>query len=378
MSCLVFPSVSVIGLGLIGGSIARAIRHRFPETRITGVNTSPGALRAAVAEGVVDRAVLAGGAGFCLAADADLVVVSTPVDAAAPCLDALAPLLRKGAVVTDACSTKSAIMARARRLNARYPDFCFIGGHPMAGSEKAGFFASGRHLLENAVYLLCPPKDDAMHLSALKKLEGYLRDLGALPLAVPADEHDLYMAAISHLPHVAAAALVNTAREKENDAGVLRTLAAGGFRDITRIASSSPRLWRSISMSNRERLLQLLRDYIGGLETFCGALEKGDAQAVEEFFAGAKAYRESFAAWDRAVHATLYELSLDVEDRPGVVAGVTGLLENRGINIKNLYIAESREMEGGCLRLAFSSRSNRDRAAETLFTAGYRVYRDPD
>ena len=378
MSSCIFPRVSVVGLGLIGGSIARSIRRRFPKTRVVGVNRSPGALRAAAAEGVVDEAVLMEGTGLFLAADADLVVICTPVDAALSCLDALAPRMKKGTIVTDACSTKTGLLARARRLHAAYPDFCFIGGHPMAGSEKAGFDESSGHLLENAVYLLCPPADDAMHEAALTKLEKFVRDLGALPISIAADEHDLYMAAISHLPHVAAAALVRAARERDDDRGVLRTLAAGGFRDITRIASSSPQLWCGISMSNRERLLQLLRDYIGGLETFCGALEREDGEAVEAFFSGAKDYRESFPAWDRAIYPLLHELSLDVEDKPGAVAGIARLLEDGGINIKNLYIAESREMEGGCLRLAFAARSLRDRAADTLSAAGYRVHREPD
>jgi len=373
-----FSSVSIVGLGLIGGSLARSIKHFFPKTRILAVDSDADTLHAAYSEGIIDSAVRADGADYGCVANAELIVLCTPVDAALSCLSALAPHLMRGTIVTDTCSTKSALLERARILSKENPDFCFVGGHPMAGSEKNGYAASSSHLLENAVYLLCPLFDEVRHTSALELLSGFIRALGALPLNVSACEHDLYMAVISHLPHVAASALVNTAHANENEQGILRVLAAGGFKDITRIASGPPALWRSISMSNRHCLMQLLRDYMDSLETFYNALDRGTGQMIEDFFLRAQRYRDSFSSSDKTIYALLYELSLDVEDKPGVVAEITRLLESEKINIKNLYIAESREMEGGCLRLAFSSRALRDRAAVLLEAAGYAVFYEHD
>ncbi|MFZ5974040.1 MAG: prephenate dehydrogenase/arogenate dehydrogenase family protein [Bacillota bacterium] len=373
-----FSSVSIVGLGLIGGSLAKSIKQFFPETRIIGVNRSDAALHSAVSEGIIDIAVNAGSADYACMADAELIILCTPVDTALTWMTALARHLKEGTVITDACSTKSALLERARVLKQERPDFCFIGGHPMAGSEKKGYAASSAHLLENAVYLLCPLLDDVRHISALERLSAFIRALGALPLTVAAPDHDFYMAAISHLPHVAASALVNTAHANDNEQGILRALAAGGFKDITRIASSPPALWRSISMSNRRCLMRLLREYMDSLETFYDALEREDSPTIEDFFLRAQQYRDSFSTVDKSMYALLYELSVDVEDKPGVVAEITRLLESEKINIKNLYIAESREMESGCLRLAFSGRASRDRAAAVLEAAGHTVFCDYD
>lgn len=374
----VFSSVAVFGLGLIGGSLAKAAKLVSPQTRILAVDSNPASLHAAQSEGVVDIAIQADRTDYKRLADAELIVLSTPVGAAMEHLSEIAPLLAHGTVVTDTCSTKSAVLERAKNLKKEYPALCFIGGHPMAGSEKSEYAAASGHLMENAVYLLCPLEEDALHLAALKRLSGFIRALRALPLTVPASEHDLYMAAISHLPHVAASALVNTALGHENDQGILRDLAAGGFKDITRIASSPPELWRGITLSNRTCLMRLLREYMDSLQTFYDALEQENGQRIEGFFLRAQQYRDSFSAPGKALYALLFELAVDVEDRPGAVAEITRLLESEKINIKNLYIAESREMEGGCLRLAFSDRALRARAAKLLGSEGYAVFVEKD
>jgi prephenate dehydrogenase len=365
---LIFPRVAVVGLGLIGGSVAKTIKRRFPETYVIAVDADAATLQAALDTGAADEVLPV--SGMAAAAGADLVVLAAHGDAALGALTALAPLAGPGTVITDTCSTKAELMDHALELKKAHPALCYVGGHPMAGSDKAGFKHSSDHLLENAAYLLCPMPGAEQ---ALERLSAFLTALGALPLTLDPGEHDLYMAAISHLPHVAAAGLVNVARLHDDEKGTLRVLAAGGFRDLTRIASSPPALWHGISVSNRECLLRLLLDYISALEQFCRALNWEDGKVVESFFARAQEYRDSFAAADKTPLGLLYPLAVDVMDRPGVIAEITRLLAGADVNIRNLYIAESREQEGGCLRLAFASRDIRARAAALLKESGYSV-----
>lgn len=288
---LLFPRVAVVGLGLIGGSVAKTIKRRFPETYVIAVDADAATLQAALNAGVADEALPV--SGMADAAGADLVVLATHGDAALDALTALAPLAGPETVITDTCSTKAELMDHALELKKAHPALCYVGGHPMAGSDKAGFKHSSDHLLENAAYLLCPMPGAEQ---ALERLSAFLAALGALPLTLDPGEHDLYMAAISHLPHVAAAGLVNVAHLHDDEKGTLRVLAAGGFRDLTRIASSPPALWHGITVSNRECLMRLLLDYITALEQFCRALNWGDSKAIQSFFARAQEYRDSFAA----------------------------------------------------------------------------------
>lgn len=368
---MVFESIAIVGLGLVGGSFAKSVRRHFPETHITACDTNAQALERAAKDGVIDAAYESIGEGLNDIAAADLILLAAPVTQCMDALAALAPHAGMRTVISDVCSVKSALISRARELNRQY-GFVFISGHPMAGSETGGYDASSPNLLENAIYLLCPMAEDERHKYAADSLTDLIAALGGLPMRISPEKHDESVAVISHIPHIAAAALCRLALAREDGQGTLRALASGGFRDSTRIASGSAQLWTGITLANRDAVLPALRDYIFQLERFESWLETSDGESIGAFFAGAKHFRDSLGQ-GRASRGWQYEVAVDVPDRPGIIAAVSQELAKHDINIRNMYIAESRQNEGGCLHIALSTPEGRDRAAEALAAAGFAV-----
>ncbi|NTV89586.1 MAG: prephenate dehydrogenase/arogenate dehydrogenase family protein, partial [Clostridiales bacterium] len=259
--------ISIIGLGLIGGSLARAFRTKAGILDITAVNRNPEAVSQALADGIIAR-------GFAeLDAQAmehvcasDIIFICTPVQRTMQYLEFLSGKVGPSCLVTDVASTKGEIMAFVEKL----PDApLFIGGHPMAGSEKTGYRAGYAHMFENAYYVLTPaagsqacvsadPSAVTVYADALNRLVSLVRATGAFPVVMNAGEHDFVTGGISHIPHIVASLLVNMTMSLDTPDGKMRLLAAGGFRDITRIASSSPEMWENIVMSNREYIDKLI------------------------------------------------------------------------------------------------------------------------
>jgi len=361
-------NVLIIGLGLIGGSLAKAIKRAKKGIRITGFDIEEAAINQACFEGVIDSGYnlkdLKDYSSPNILSDikkADVIFLCVNIESCKEIVLEIAPYISEKTIITDVCSTKADLYRLFDSL--AYP-LNYIGGHPMAGSEKSGYSASHSHLFENSIYILCPHPRVPNHM--VKDFEGLVKAIGAIPYYQDPVEHDVAMARISHFPHVIASALVKTARLKETQDGALRILAAGGFKDITRIASSDPRLWRHIISTNPENVCEAIDDCINILEEFRENLKKGNLEAIEKFFAEAREYRDSFQSGAGSIMNLMYELSVDVEDKPGVIADITGKLRHAGINIKNIYIAENREHEGGCLRLVFESKEARDKAERII------------
>lgn len=376
-------TVSVIGLGLIGGSLARALRSRWERVdKLYAFDTDETMLAQALREGVADMtfALSAQAPEFNLdesraLADSDLVVICTPVDL----IPAYAHLTSKvsGALITDVGSVKKQVMEQTVGLR-------FVGGHPMAGSERHSFICSDEGLFENAVYVICPRTDFDNEMSVkaadvggtpaddVSLLDEMIRSIGAMPRHMEADEHDRAVAAISHLPHVVAAGLVNTAtQEGEEKSGSFMELAAGGFRDVTRIASSDSSLWTNIVSLSRAKLLPILDRFEENMKVFRTALEKEDAVAIQEFFDSASQSRARLSASGGGALMTDALINVEVEDRPGELAVIATLLGVRGISIKNMSIVHARQYEGGRLQLFLSEHHQVALAKELLTKAGY-------
>ena len=340
-----FERAAVLGVGLIGGSLALAMKERSVAGQVNGHDSDAASLREACRLGVVDRA-------FDRAAEAalgaDLVVVATPVGYTAAILRELAPCLAPGVLVTDVGSTKAAVVDQARRLVPGW----FVGGHPMAGSEKGGVAAANPYLFENAYYLLTPTGET--NPAALEAAKGLVRALGARAVVLDPLEHDQLVALISHLPHLVAAALVNTAAASHR-AGRALPLAAGGFRDTTRIASGPPAVWRDIFLSNRQALGAALRVFREQLELLERAVDDADAGTVAELLARARTVRESLPEYGRDYLPVQYEVLVTVADRPGSIAQVSNILFQAGLNITDIEILRVREDNGGTMRLGFES-----------------------
>jgi prephenate dehydrogenase len=336
-----FSTVAVVGVGLIGGSFAAALRRLDPAPAVYGIDVDLASLDYALGHGIVDEAALADSdaANTWLGADGvDLVVIATPARHAAEWLHRLGASGFRG-IVTDVASTKSGVLQAVRR---ELPDASrFVGGHPMAGSELSGVTAARADLFDGAYWLLTPSADtDPDAFSAVHAL---VSAIGARIISVDATAHDEAVAIVSHVPHVTAAALVDLAAAHSGERGELMRLAAGGFKDTTRIAAGSADLWTGICLDNADALAEgilELRDRLGGFESL---VRERDADAIRSWLEGAAEVRRSLPAQWVPATTLLTELAVPMLDRPGVVAEITGAVSRAGCNIEGIDIDHQSE-----------------------------------
>ncbi len=278
--------LTIIGVGLIGGSLARALRAKGEVGEIVGVGRGAPNLRRAVELGVIDRYTHDPVAGV---EGADMVFLSIPVCSIAAMTERIAPALAAGCIVTDGGSVKGKIVAACEPL--MQPGTHFVGGHPIAGTEKSGVDASFATLYQGRRCIITPtPNTDS---AALDRVSRMWECTGAEVVLMDTAKHDRVVAAISHLPHMVAYALVNAVGDYDRfDESILK-YSAGGFKDFTRIASSDPVMWRDIAMMNREGVLELMDFFTGYLAELRTFVEKSDARGLEDFFARSKKKRDA-------------------------------------------------------------------------------------
>lgn len=359
----VWKCVCIVGVGLIGGSLALGLRRGARVQTVLGVDVDKDGLLYAVRRGVVDAA-----AEWQDGVErADLIVLATPPDVTTRLLPMVSKQLgdrRPETIIMDVCGTKSVICAEAELQS-----LCFVGGHPLAGSEKSGVRAASATLLENAVFVLTPTSGigerDVADVAAL------LRSAGTRPILMQPEEHDRVVAAISHVPHLVAAALVNQVAEHAGSSSTYAELAAGGFRDITRIASSDPGLWSALTRANARMILPLLEDWRSRIEWLEERINAGDQAALHDFFAAARAFRENLPTRLVGAIQAQYSLTVEVADEPGIIGKIAALVGSHGVSIRNIGILESREEELGQLILQFDAAPAQERALDVLRAHGY-------
>ncbi|MBA1148300.1 prephenate dehydrogenase/arogenate dehydrogenase family protein [Ectothiorhodospiraceae bacterium WFHF3C12] len=279
--------LAIIGVGLIGGSLARALKARGLVDEVVGNGRNEATLRQAVDLGVIDRYELDPAAAV---AGADMVVVCVPMGAMRAVLDSLRPGLADDAVVTDVGSAKGSVVRDAESAFGEVPDY-LVPGHPIAGTERSGVEASFAELYRQRRVILTPlPHTRA---DAVARVRAMWEAAGADVVEMEVEHHDEILAATSHLPHMLAFGLVDTLSRWEG-AGEIFEFAAGGFRDFTRIASSDPVMWRDICIANRGALLNALKRYRDDLDGLIEMVERGDATSIESLFRDAKATRDRF------------------------------------------------------------------------------------
>lgn len=296
---IIFETVAIVGVGLIGGSIGMAARRRGLARRVIGIGRTEQKLMRAKILGAIDEYSLDLSQG---AAEADLVILCTPVALVVPTLEAMAGSLKAGTIVTDAGSTKREIVEQAEQVLLRHAELnsastssapvTFIGGHPMAGSEQTGVDAARADLFAGATYVLTPGSDT--DFEALGKMSEFAGALGSRVEVLSPAEHDEAVAVISHLPHAIASALMQLAEQSQRNTGKTFQLAAGSFRDLTRIADSSPELWRDICMTNADSLSSSIEAFQDVLESLKTALQLRDEQAIQRFFEQARHIRQTY------------------------------------------------------------------------------------
>jgi prephenate dehydrogenase len=284
---MLFRKVAVIGVGLIGGSFALALKQAKACAHVVGAGRSPANMKLALDRGVIDS--IEGDAARAVE-DADLVMIATPVGQFAAVFQKIAGALKPEAIVTDAGSTKREVIEAARKaLKKRIGQF--VPAHPIAGAEKSGVAAASAELFrgKRVVIAQLPENSEA----AIEKLNQAWSTCGARTSRMTPEQHDEVFAAVSHLPHLLAYALVHEVTKREN-AAELFSYAAGGFRDFTRIASASPEMWRDISLANADVLAAELTRYSQKLAELKKLLEGGDAAALQKLFAEARSARDDW------------------------------------------------------------------------------------
>ena len=355
-----------IGLGLIGGSIARAVRYFYPEAEIVAASRTRAPLEQAVKDGVVNRILPGVTEDF---ADCDYVFLCAPVADNTEYLKALKPVIRSSCILTDVGSTKCDIHEKVTELGLEEN---FIGGHPMTGSEKTGYAHSRRILIENAYYVLTPTS--RISKEAVERYRDFIASLKALPLVLDYRTHDYVTAGISHLPHIIASSLVNLVRDSDTEDGIMKLVAAGGFKDITRIASSSPEMWEQICMANRKNISSILNDYIQSLTRIRQQLDCGEAGAVYRLFESSRDYRDSLPAKGSGPIQPAYEIYCDMVDEAGGIATLATILASNQINLKNIGIVHSREFIAAVLRIEFYDEHALRQAIDILRKYRYVIY----
>ncbi|HVB92629.1 MAG TPA: prephenate dehydrogenase [Acidimicrobiales bacterium] len=348
----------VVGTGLIGGSIALALRRRG--WHVSGVDAQPDRVGQALTSGVIDAA------GDDLAAE--VAFVATPATVVAGVVQELlaSPGRRNDAVVTDVSGVKSAIVEAADHPR-------FIGGHPMAGSEQVGLRGADPGLFEGAVWVLTPT--GTTDLGAFDRLRGVVASLGADVLMLSPFDHDRLVAVVSHVPHLVAAVLMNAATTGAEQDGALLRLAAGGFRDMTRVAAGHPGIWPDICAENAGAIVHALNSLLSDLSVMRDRVAGQDRDALLGVLQKASAARRNLPARvARPDH--LSELRIPVPDRPGVLAEITSLAADAGIGIYDIEIAHSAEGPRGVLILVVDS-AEAQTLGDAIESRGYRSRAEP-
>lgn len=368
-----FERIAVIGFGLVGASFAAAVRAAHPAVELLAVDTDERTVAEATARGWATIAALPDDAAVrsFVEGGCDLVVLATPVSVVERYLRDLAAWDYRG-IITDTASTKARIVAEAQRI-LPHPEN-FVPGHPMAGSEKNGIDGARPDLFKGAHWILCPDaQTPAEHFPRLHEL---VTSIGARVIALPREEHDAAVAVVSHVPHVMASSLVQLASRHADDQQALMRLAAGGFKDSTRIAAGSPELWCGIAFDNRDALEQGLEEVRGIVESFAEALRAGDRATFTTLLAqAAEARRALPAAWVPSTEKLL-EVRIPMEDRPGVVAEVTTITSQVGCNIQSIEIDHVTE-DSAVLSLVLTDEGDIGRLSAQLIGAGYAVSFSP-
>jgi prephenate dehydrogenase len=359
--------VLLVGTGLIGGSVGLGLRQAWPDAHVIACDADPSAAEQAVARGAAHAAD-----AIDRAADCDIVVVSVPVGALESVLSDLAPHLGPDTLLTDTGSTKSGFVEAAARILGE--DHLVVGGHPMAGSEQHGIEAASPDLFSGAWWILTPTS--STRPEAYQQALRLVAALGARTIALDPGSHDRLMATVSHLPQLLASALMRMAGQEGQDTEAILALAAGGFKDMTRIASSRPEMWVDICLENGSAITDRLRAFAGELSSVADLIDGGGD--LLSFFREAKQARDRIPL--KRETTGLVEIHIDIPDRPGVLADVTTAMGQLAVNIEDLGIRHAAEGGHGILTIWLADDVDTDRCIEKLTGLGLdaSISRDDD
>ena len=353
-------TIYIVGLGLIGASMALGIKRDHPDYEILGYNRSKPSRDIALERGMIDRAT-DDFASF--APLADIIILTLPIKQTIAFIQELASLgLKEGVLISDAGSTKSAIVNSAEE-NFAGKSVRFVGGHPMAGSHKTGAASADVNLFENAYYIFTP--SSLTTSDTLEEMKNLLSGLHARFIEIDAAEHDKVTSQVSHFPHILASGLMEQTALYAREHELAGRFAAGGFRDMTRIAESEPGMWTSILLSNRETIIERIEDFKGRLDEIGQAIRDEDEGQIWNFFNQAREQRQAMEIHKRGGVDSSFDLYVDVPDEEDVILRILELL--RGTSLVNIHInEENREDVHGILQISFKNAQDLERAEQVI------------
>lgn len=353
-------TIYIVGLGLIGSSLALGIRRHHPNYRILGYNRGEESRQIALEKGIVDT-VTADFAEFL--PEADVIILAVPIGQTIAFLKELSKeTLKENVIITDAGSTKADIVAVAETyLTGK--SIQFVGSHPMAGSHKSGAIAADVTLFENAYYIFTP--STLTKETTIAELKDLLTGTKARYIEMDAKEHDLVTSQVSHFPHVLASSLMEQAGAYAESHQLTNRFAAGGFRDMTRIAESEPGMWTSILLSNSRAVLDRIDDFKARLDKVAHLISQKDETGIWNFFQHGKVIRQEMEIHKKGGVDSFYDLFINVPDEEDVILRILELL--RGTSLVNIRInEENREDIHGILQITFKNKGDLDRAVRVI------------
>ncbi len=356
--------LAILGTGLMGGSLGLACRKRGLVERVIGYDVQPDRLRRALERGAVTEAATSPQSAVC---EATLTVIASPVGSIPQVFAGIAGQLPRGAIVTDVGSTKARVVEDIQALAPAHVHF--IGGHPIAGSEHEGIDAADADLYTGAFWILTPTRET--DTVAYGHLVRFLARLDTHVLSLDPGRHDELVALTSHLPQLLSSTLMGFAADIAASEGGLPLVSAGGFRDMTRIAGSSPDLWVDIVRENRRAVLDLLNRFQGALAAAGSYVEGEDWEGLRRVLVEAREGRRRLPDKPGLAPASLVELEVVVLDHPGSLAAVTTTVGEAGVNIEDFYVVHSPEGGRGTIHLTLNGEPAARNAKEALEKRGF-------
>lgn len=352
--------IAIVGLGLIGGSLAKALRKSGTEYYISGYDREI-VTEQAIADNVIDKKLRHTDEVL----DSEYIFLCLPVDLSLDLFSELAPKLSQNQVITDVCGVKSVFREEWNKINSKG---IYIGGHPMTGKEKGGYDNSDPLLFDNTVYIVSEEKNDN-HQGFYKIIES----IGANIYFVDPHLHDKIVANVSHIPQLLSVALINATANKSDEIDFL-DYVGGGYRDMTRIASSDFSIWEPVIKNNSAEILEALDQVRAQIRQIEHAIENDSYPALGQSFRLANHNRERVAKDNKGFASKLFELFVYVYDKPGIICRMSTVLYENGINIKDIELLKFRQGKGGAFRIAFETLEEADISKGILLQAGFEVY----
>ncbi|MCH4184129.1 MAG: prephenate dehydrogenase/arogenate dehydrogenase family protein [Eggerthellaceae bacterium] len=364
--------IAVVGLGLIGASFAASYRAVYPQGYLIGADSSADTRKIALDRGWVNQTFTPDDPAFateCL--NCDVVLLALPAAAARPYFEMLNEIGYQG-IITDTASTKHRICEDAQETLG--DTSLFIPGHPMAGSEVNGIEGARLDLFKGAHWILCP--DEHTQPDKYAKLHALLTGIGARVVSLPRDQHDAAVAVVSHVPHIIAASLVELASDHARGHRSLFRLAAGGFKDSTRIAAGSPELWCGITFDNAQAVRDGLEEIEGIIDRYKQAIEQDDRATLTDLLSASARTRRSLPTSWIPSSDNLLEVRIPMENRQGVVAEVTTIASRVGCNIQSIEI-DHITADSAVLSLILTDEGDVGQLSSNLINAGFTVSFSP-